>query len=93
MCCSYEKLIQIITVYKEVFGYEIYAFCLMSNQIHLLIKKGKEDPGIAFRKIEASCVYWYNRKYKRNCYLFQDRYKSKVVENDEYFLTVLRYIH
>ncbi|MDD4047949.1 MAG: hypothetical protein PHI90_03835 [Clostridia bacterium] len=60
----------------------------MSNQIHLLIKKGKEDLGIVFRRIEASYVYWYNCKYKRNCYLFQDRYKSEVVENEKYFSTV-----
>ena len=88
-----EKLIKIIGEYKAVCGYEIYAFCLMGNYIHLLIKEGKEDLGIAFRRIGARYVYWYNWKYKRRGHLFQDRYKSEVVENDKYFLTVLRYIH
>lgn len=38
-------------------------------------------------------MYWYNRKYQRCGHLFQDRYKSEAVEDDRYFLTVLRYIH
>jgi hypothetical protein len=65
----------------------------MSNHIHLLIKEGNEDLGTVFRRIGSKFVYWYNWKYKRSGHLFQDRYKSEVVENDKYFLTVLRYIH
>lgn len=90
---DYEKLIQTIGEYKEVSQYKIYAYCLMNNHIHLLIKEGKEDLGIVFRRIGASYVYWYNRKYKRRGHLFQDRYKSETVEDDRYLLTVLRYIH
>ena len=90
---DYKKLIQTINEYKEISGYEIYAFCLMNNHIHLLMKEGKEDLGIVFRRIGASYVYWYNKKYKRRGHLFQDRYKSEPVEDDKYFLTVLRYIH
>ena len=90
---DYEKLIQVIEEYKKICEYEIYAYCLMSNHIHLLMKEGKEDLGIVFRRIGASYVYWYNGKYSRTGHLFQDRYKSEVVENDQYFLTVLRYIH
>lgn len=90
---DYQKLIDTIIGYKEICGYEIYAYCFMSNHIHLLIKEGKEDLGIVFRRIGASFVHWYNMKYKRSGHLFQDRYKSEVVESDKYFLTVLRYIH
>lgn len=90
---DYEKLIQKIEEYKELCQYEIYAFCIMSNHIHLLIKEGKEDLGIVFRRIGASYVYWYNLKYKRSGHLFQDRYRSEAVENEDYFLKVIRYIH
>ena len=45
------------------------------------------------RRIGARYVYWYNWKYERYGHLFQDRYKSEVVENESYFLTVLRYMH
>lgn len=90
---DYEKFTSVIEEYKEVCGYEIYAYCLMSNHIHLLIKEGGEDLGIVFRRIGSKFVYWYNLKYNRIGHLFQDRYKSEAVENEKYFLTVLRYIH
>lgn len=45
------------------------------------------------KRIVVSYVAWYNRKYNRVGHLYQDRFKSEAVENDEYLLTVLRYIH
>jgi len=82
-----------LKTYKEVGGYEIYAYCLMSNHVHLLMTEGEEAIGTAFRRIGASYVYWYNWKYNRTGHLFQDRFRSEPVETDEYFLTVMRYIH
>jgi len=90
---DYEKLLLTLKDNKEKSGYEIYAYCFMSNHIHLLIKEGEEDLGTVFRRVGAAYVYWYNWKYSRRGHLFQDRYKSEAVETDRYFLTVLRYIH
>ncbi len=41
----------------------------------------------------TSYAWWYNRKYVRSGHVFQGRYGSECVENDDYLLTVLRYIH
>ena len=82
-----------LKTYKDINGYEIYAYCLMSNHVHLLMKEGEEPLSTAFRRIGASYVYWYNWKYSRTGHLFQDRFRSEPVERDEYFLTVMRYIH
>ena len=79
--------------YKDLCGYTIYAYCLMGNHIHILLKEGKEDLTLVFKRIAGSYVYWYNWKYHRCGHLFQDRFKSEPVEDDGYFLTVLRYIH
>jgi len=90
---DYQKYLDTLSKYKKICGYELYAYCLMSNHIHLLMKEGREDLGNVFRRIGASFVYWYNRKYSRSGHLFQGRYKSEAVETDRYFLTVMRYIH
>lgn len=87
------KFLETIKTHQETSEYQIYAYCLMSNHVHLLMKEGNENLGMAFRRIGASYVYWYNWKYNRRGHLFQDRYRSEAVETDEYFLTVLRYIH
>ncbi|MEG6615169.1 transposase [Peptococcaceae bacterium 1198_IL3148] len=88
-----EKFIDTLARYQKEINYEIYAYCLMGNHIHLLIKEGNEALSNTMRRIGASYVYWYNWQYNRKGHLFQDRYKSEPVEDDSYFLTVLRYIH
>ena len=88
-----EHFLETLSNYKDLCGYKIYAYCLMGNHIHLLLKEGKEDLTLVFKRIAGSYVYWYNWKYHRCGHLFQDRFKSEPVEDDGYFLTVLRYIH
>ena len=87
------RLLKILGIYKAELNCYIYAYCLMHNHVHLLIRANGEDLATFMRKIGAKYVYWYNRKYDRIGGLFQDRYKSEPVEDDSYFLTVLRYIH
>ena len=90
---DYFKFVETLENYKAVSGYKVFAYCLMSNHIHLLIKVEKEDLDKIIKRIGGSYVYWYNWKYKRSGHLFQDRFKSEPVEDDTYFLTVIRYIH
>lgn len=87
------KFLYTLEKYKQENEYKLYAYCLMGNHIHILIEEKEEDLGNSMRRIGASYVYWYNWKYERIGHLFQDRYKSEVVENDKYLLAVLRYIH
>lgn len=79
--------------YKDKSEYKIFAYCIMSNHVHLLLKAGKEPLETIIRRIAGSFVYWYNSKYERIGNLFQDRFKSEPVEDDNYMLTVMRYIH
>ena len=88
-----KKFIDILERYKTEIDYKIYAYCLMGNHVHLLVKEGKEELSNTMKRIGTAYVYWYNWQYGRKGHLFQDRYKSEAVENDRYFLTVLRYIH
>jgi len=88
-----KKFLEIIEKYKKETDFKIYAYCLMGNHVHLLIKEGKEEFSNTMKRIGAGYVYWYNWQYGRKGHLFQDRYRSEAVENDRYFLTVLRYIH
>ena len=87
------RFLETLSKYKEQCGYEIYAYCLMGNHIHILLKEGKENLTLVLKRIAGSYVYWYNWKYRRCGHLFQDRFKSEPVEDDAYFLTVIRYIH
>lgn len=87
------KFLEVLKDFKAVSEYSVLAHCLMGNHVHLLIKVGKEGLDKILKRIGGRYVYWYNHKYLRRGHLFQDRYKSEPVEDDAYFLTVLRYIH
>ncbi len=88
-----EKFISILEKYKKEIAYEIYAYCLMGNHVHLLMKEGNEEISNTMKRIGVSYVHWYNWQYDRKGHLFQGRFKSEPVGDDGYFLTVLRYIH
>ena len=90
---DYSKFIEFVRKYKDICNYKIFAFCLMSNHIHLLIKVEDNNLDSIMKRIAGSYAYWYNHKYYRMGHLFQDRFKSEAVEDDAYFLTVIRYIH
>ena len=70
-----------------------YAYCLMSNHVHLLIKETEEKLGAVIKRIGISYAKHFNTKYQRYGHLFQDRYKSEPVNDAAYFFTLLRYIH
>jgi len=73
--------------------FNIYAYCLMDNHVHLLINEEEDNIGRIMKRINTSYAYYFNKKYSRIGHLFQDRYKSEAIENDNYLLAVIRYIH
>lgn len=88
------RLIETLKKYKHISNYEIYAYCLMENHVHFMLKESEvEDLSTAIKRISSSYVYWYNMKYDRSGHLFQERFQSESIEDRAYFLTVLRYIH
>ncbi len=90
---DYEKFLSYIEKAKEKRDFSIFAFCLMTNHVHLLIKEGDEEIGNTIRRINVGYAQYHNRRYGRTGHLFQNRYQSEPVEDDKYMLTVLRYIH
>ena len=90
---DYEKFLDILKDCKAISEFKLFAYCLMGNHIHLLIKEDSETLEQIFKRICGRFVYWYNIKYRRVGHLFQDRFKSEPVDSEKYFFTVLRYIH
>ena len=71
----------------------LYAYCIMSNHLHLLIQERTEGISEIIKRLGVSYAHYYNKKYDRNGHLFQDRFKSEPVNDMAYFVTLLRYIH
>lgn len=68
-------------------------WALMNNHLHLLIRTGKESLSSLMRRILTGYAVYFNRRYKRHGYLYQNRYKSVLCQEDVYLLQLIRYIH
>lgn len=71
----------------------IYAYCLMPNHVHLLVKEQSNGISDPIKSITISYAHYFNVKYDRLGHLFQDRFRSETVNDSEYFITLIRYIH
>jgi putative transposase len=71
----------------------IYAWALMTNHAHVLLRSGTRGLSVFMRRLLSGCAISYNIRHKRYGHLFQNRYKSIVCEEDVYFRQLVRYIH
>ncbi len=71
----------------------IYAWALMTNHAHILLKSGSAGLSSFMRRLLTGYAIIFNQRYKRHGHLFQNRYKSIVCEEDAYFKELVRYIH
>ena len=71
----------------------IYAWALMSNHMHILVKSGPHGLSQFMRRLLTGYAITYNIRHTRHGHLFQNRYKSIVCDEDAYFKELVRYIH
>ena len=72
---------------------DLYAWCFMSNHVHLLIHASLEAITRLMRRLLISYVHYFNTKHNRTGHLFQDRFDSVPIETDEQLMAAVRYIH
>ncbi len=79
--------------YKEEHGFLLYAYTLMKNHFHLLIKTGETGLSKIMQGLLQSYTQYFNLKHKKVGHVFQGRYKAVLCQEDTYFLALVRYIH
>lgn len=78
---------------KEEESIRIYHYCLMSNHVHLLAGVGESSNISRFMKrLGLKYFYHYRKKHNYTGHLWQDRFKSKIIERDEYLMQCGKYI-
>jgi putative transposase len=77
----------------EVYQVEVLAYVLMTNHFHLLVKTPLANVQEFMRHFNISYTSYFNRKHKRTGHLYQGRYKSFLIDADDYLQQVSRYIH
>lgn len=87
------RFINLIRENLSQYDVAIYAYCIMPNHIHLLVKAEIQELSSFMARVLAAYAQYYNYKNNRTGYVFQNRFKSQCIETEEYFWNCLRYIH
>ncbi|RHR28073.1 hypothetical protein DWX43_12785 [Clostridium sp. AF19-22AC] len=72
---------------------KIYAYCIMSNHIHIIIRSELNILSLFMAKVLAEYAAYYNYKHGRNGHVFQNRFGSECIETTQYLWNCVRYIH
>lgn len=78
---------------KRKFDHSLYAFCLMPNHFHISIQTRKTPISKIMASLATSYSMYFNRTYSHFGPVFQNRFKSILIENDPYFLKLSQYIY
>ncbi|MFH1478683.1 MAG: transposase [Candidatus Omnitrophota bacterium] len=90
---DYEEYLKRISHYKVKYQFKLYSFCLMPNHIHMIGQIEKEKNLSKFMHgLNRSYTAYFNEKYNKVGYLWQGRFKSKIITKDKYLIDCLTYI-
>ena len=91
---DYQHYVNDLKELKEAFGIKIYAYCLMTNHVHLLVDPGDSVAALGqlMKALAGRATRYRNRLEGRTGTLWESRYKSSVVQTNNYLLACCRYI-
>jgi len=90
---DYMYMVWLLKEVLEGHDVEVYAFCLMQNHMHLLIRPEGENLYDAMRDLFSRYAIRFNRRYERKGHLFGGPYRQAVCLDDTYLLSASLYIH
>ncbi|MDN7124564.1 transposase [Pseudidiomarina terrestris] len=90
---DYQRFAGLLIKYSDKYGIAVHAWMFMPNHIHLLVTPAeRKTTGRMMMCISGAYTRFYNNKYKRTGTLYEKRYFSALVDDDDYALTIYRYI-
>jgi putative transposase len=90
---DYQIYLILISQAIERYGFVLYAYCLMTNHVHLQFETGNSEIWFIMKYINMLYTQYFNEKYKLVGHLFQGRYAAEIISDDAYILQTSRYIH
>ena len=89
---DFEAFLKALGDLKKRKPFELYGYCLLNNHFHLLMRPLADPISRIMQSLLVSHTQRYHKRYRAGGHVWQGRFKSPVIQNDEHLLTVLRYI-
>jgi len=90
---DYQRYLNLVKACWDLDSFNIHAYCLMPNHIHLLLETTDKPPGTIIKSIHTRYAMYFNKRYELTGHVFQGRFHSRLIMTNDYFLTVSKYIH
>lgn len=90
---DYDQYLERLELVLTETGTPCYAWALIPNHFHLLLKTGTDPIATVMRRLLTGHAVYYNRRHRRQGHLFQNRYKSILCQEETYLCELIRYIH
>jgi REP element-mobilizing transposase RayT len=74
------------------YDWTLHSYCLMPNHYHLIVEASQKNLSKGMHRLNGRYAQGFNERYERVGHLFQNRFKSHVIESDEHFLRALNYV-
>lgn len=88
-----EKYLYFLKKFKRKYKFNIYAYCLMPNHVHIIGQPNKiSDLSKFMHDLNRTYTLYFNNKYKKVGHLWQGRFKSKIISRDNYLIDCLNYV-
>ena len=89
---DYERFLELLEATSVRFGVLCRAYCLMPNHFHLLLQPDTNPLSRMMQQLNSAYSQSFNSRHERVGHVLQGRFKALLVDRDEYFLQLLRYI-
>lgn len=90
---DYGTYLRLLERYADNFAVIVYGYCLLDTHLHLLIETPRGNVSAFMRSLHSGYVWEYKKRHHYRGHLFQERFKSILVDRDLYLVEVSRYIH
>lgn len=88
-----EFFLSLLERYLVQAGVLCYAWALMNNHYHLVLRVGEVELGRIMKPLNMHYAYYHRKKYPRRGPLFMDRFKSIATQDQHYVEELIRYVH
>ena len=88
-----DRLEALLAATKKRDDFQILAWCVMSNHYHLAVRMGEVALSRSMRTVHHRYSQSYNGRHRVFGPFWQGRYRSKLVEDEEYLRQLIAYIH
>jgi putative transposase len=89
---AYELFLELLDASVVRFGWLCHTYCLMPNHIHLLIETTEANISTGTQWLKGRYAQWFNKRNGQSGHVFEGRFYGELVESDEHFLELVRYI-